>query len=236
MEKPFVICHMFTSMDGKIDGAFMSDPAAVPARTEYGNLRSFYGCNATLYGTVTMAGGFADGWEKHVPSSPTHFPKEDWLSPSETGYYIISVDPKGELGWSSGYIEKKGRPRARAIEVLTEQVSNDYLAYLRGYGVSYLFAGKEQLDCALLFHKLKTQLGIEKLMLAGGGYMNGSFLTAGLIDEVSIVIAPVADGNTKSVSVFERFEYLPNQKPTPFTLLEAKRMDGDGLWLRYAAK
>lgn len=28
MEKPFVVCHMFVSMDGKIDGSFMSHPAA----------------------------------------------------------------------------------------------------------------------------------------------------------------------------------------------------------------
>ncbi len=31
MEKPFLVCHMFVSMDRKIDGAFMGDPAAAPA-------------------------------------------------------------------------------------------------------------------------------------------------------------------------------------------------------------
>lgn len=54
MEKTFVVCHMFVSMDGKIDGAFMGHPAAVPARDEYGNLRGFYRCDATLYGAVTI--------------------------------------------------------------------------------------------------------------------------------------------------------------------------------------
>lgn len=236
MEKPFVVCHMFVSMDGKIDGAFMGHPAAVPARTEYGNLRGFYRCDATLYGAVTMAGGFADGWEPHIPHSPTRYPKEDWLAPNEVKNYILSVDPKGELAWSGAYIERKGRPKAHAVEVLTEQVSEDYLAYLRGFGVSYLFAGKEQLDCALLLHKAKTLLGIDRLMLAGGGYSNGSFLAGGLIDEVSLVVAPVADGNTRSVSSFERFDFLPNQQPAVFSLLEAKRLDGDGLWLRYQLK
>ena len=59
MEKPFLVCHMFVSMDGKIDGAFMSDPNAVPARTEYGKLRNFYDCTTTIYGTTTMR-AFAD--------------------------------------------------------------------------------------------------------------------------------------------------------------------------------
>lgn len=236
MEKPFVVCHMFTSIDGKIDGAFMSHPAAIPVRNEYGNLRGFYNCEAILYGTITMAGGFADGWERHVPHSPTHYPKEDWLAISGVKNYVISIDPKGELAWSSPYIERPGRPKAHVVEILTEQVSEDYLAYLRGYGISYLFAGEEQLDCTLLLHKLKSLLGIERLMLAGGGYVNGSFLAAGLIDEVSLVIAPVADGDTKSVSSFERFDFLENQTPAAFSLLEAKRLAGDGLWLRYQAK
>ena len=209
MKKPFVVCHMFTSMDGKIDGAFMTDPAAVAARTEYGNLRGFYQCQATVYGTVTMAGGFADGWAGQIPSSGASYPREDWVAPSDVQNYIVSVDPLGKLGWSSAYIEKKGRLRAHVIEVLTEQVSEDYIAYLRGFGISYLFAGEKQLDCALLLHKLQSLFGIEKVMLAGGGYMNGSFLQEDLIDEVSLVIAPVVDGNTTSVTSFERSDFLP---------------------------
>lgn len=236
MKKPFVVCHMFTSMDGKIDGAFMTDPAAVAARTEYGNLRGFYQCQATVYGTVTMAGGFADGWAGQIPSSGASYPREDWVAPSDVQNYIVSVDPLGKLGWSSAYIEKKGRLRAHVIEVLTEQVSEDYIAYLRGFGISYLFVGEKQLDCALLLHKLQSLFGIEKVMLAGGGYMNGSFLQEDLIDEVSLVIAPVVDGNTTSVTSFERSDFLPDRKPAAFRLLEAKPLEDGGLWLRYAQK
>lgn len=35
----------------------------------------------------------------------------------------MPVDPKGILGWTSRYIEKKVRPKAHVIEVLTEEVS-----------------------------------------------------------------------------------------------------------------
>lgn len=236
MEKPFVVCHMFTSMDGKIDGAFMGDPAAVPARTEYGRLRNFYECDAVLYGTVTMMGGFSDALAEDLPAAGSKYPMEDWVAPHEGKNYVVSVDPKGILGWNSGYMERKGRARAHVIEVLTTQVSTDYLAYLRENGVSYLLAGEERIDCPLLLHKLKTVFGIEKLMLAGGGYMNGSFLSEGLIDEVSIVMAPVADGNTSSVSIFEYHDFLPHNAPMAFSLTSADRVEGDGLWLRYTLK
>lgn len=57
MEKPYVICHMLTSLDGKIDGAYFDADECVPALKAYGELRSDFGCQATLYGTMTMQGG-----------------------------------------------------------------------------------------------------------------------------------------------------------------------------------
>lgn len=236
MEKPFVVCHMFVSMDGKIDGAFMNDPNAVPARTEYGRLRNFYHCTATIYGTTTMR-AFADGPAPvDLPPAEAGFSREDYAAPHEGKQYVISVDPEGILGWDTPYYERAGRGRSHIIEALTEQVSSGYLAYLRRQGVSYVIAGKEHLDCALLLHKLKTLFGIERIILAGGGHMNGSFLQEDLIDEVSIVMAPVADGNTESVSIFERSRFLPDKAPSAFSLLSADRTAGDGLWLRYTLK
>ena len=61
MERPFVVCHMLASLDGKIDGAFFGAPQTAPALQVYGELRGFYSCQATLYGTITMLGGYADG-------------------------------------------------------------------------------------------------------------------------------------------------------------------------------
>ena len=41
MNKPFVVCHMLTSLDGKIDVAYMSDPNNAAARNAYGELRGY---------------------------------------------------------------------------------------------------------------------------------------------------------------------------------------------------
>lgn len=122
------------------------------------------------------------------------------------------------------------------IEVLTEAVSPAYLGYLRSFGISYIFAGKESLDCGMLLEKLYRLFGIEKLMVAGGGLMNWSFVQEGLIDELSLVIAPVADGGTDSVSIFERADFLPAKAPAAFELKEVKQVEGSVLWLRYLAK
>lgn len=237
MERPFVVCHMLASLDGKIDGAFFGAPEAAPALKAYGELRNFYGCQATLYGTTTMLGGYADGRVDLLSAGNVLPPKKDWVNPTvkALGNFIVSVDPVGELAFSSSTIEKKGRPTAHVIEALTEQASPAYLAYLQERGVSYVFAGKDHLDCALLLQKLRTLFGIEKLMVAGGGIVNWSFASEGLVDEFSLVIAPVADSGS-GVSCFEQAPFLPAAAPIPFHLKSAETPVQDVLWLRYTSK
>lgn len=236
MDRPYVICHMFTSLDGKIDGAFFGAPESGPGLKEYGKIREDYNCEASLYGTTTMAGSFSDGLAGKLPPADVRYPKEDYRADSDVHNYIVSIDPKGILGWDSKYLEKKGRPRAHVIEVLTEEVSEEYLAYLRKSDISYIFAGKRQLDCGMLLRKLKEMFSIERLMIAGGGVVNWSFLQEGLIDELSIVMAPVADGSTTAVSIFEQSEFLPGREPVAFQLKEVKQIEGGSLWLRYETK
>ena len=234
MERPFVVCHMLASLDGKIDGAFFGTPEAAPALKTYGELRSFYSCQATLYGTNTMLGGYADGRVGPLSAGDALPPQKDWVNPAgkALGNFIVSVDPVGELAFSSPTIEKKGRPAAHVIEALTEQASPAYPAYLQKQGVSYVFAGKDRLDCALLLQKLRSLFGIEKLMVAGGGIVNWSFASEGLVDEFSLVIAPVADSGS-GVSCFEQAPFLPAAAPVPFHLKSAETPTQDVLWLRY---
>lgn len=224
MKRPFVVCHMLTSLDGKIDGAFFRMPETAPALKAYDDLRVFYGCQATLYGTTTMLGGYADGKVSGLTAVKEPPMRKDWINPAgkDMGNFIVSVDPKGELAFSSHSLAKKGRSAAHVIEVLTEQASPEYLSYLQKVGISYLFAGEKTLDCSLLSEKLYSLFGIERLMVAGGGVMNWSFLQKGLIDELSLVIAPVADGNTTAVSCFEQADFMPQHAPMAFRLKRGK--------------
>ena len=115
-------------------------------------------------------------------------------------------------------------------------MSDDYITYLRSLDISYLIAGKEQLDGKLLMEKLKDLFGIEKLMISGGGLTNWSFIQENLIDELSLVIAPVADGGRESATIFEKSDFLPHRAPAAFTLKAVEQIEGDTLWLRYLLK
>ena len=97
-----------------------------------------------------------------------------------------------------------GRHRGDPIvTVLTEQVSDAHLDGLRKDGVSYIFAGTQELDLAVALETLNRELGIKRLEVNGGGVTNGAFLRAGLVNEISLAIFPAVDGAKGAPSVFD---------------------------------
>jgi riboflavin biosynthesis pyrimidine reductase len=148
------------------------------------------------------------------------------------------ADPSGKLGWTKNYISEwnENRTEDHIIEVLTEQVSDAYLYHLKKLGISYIFGGKEQLDFTLVVQKIKNLFSIDQLILEGGGVINGSFLNEELIDELSLVLVPLADGASNSLTLFDTSSHLPKTKPVNFHLKTIEKLDDGGLWMRYVTK
>lgn len=232
MNRPFCICHMLVSVDGKISGDYMKSSACAPALAEYAKIRETYDCDATAYGTTTVLGSYCDGPVTNLPAADMEYPKQDFLPDGLTGPYTVAIDPEGVCAWSSNTISRKGREPSRVIEVLTEDASNDYMAYLRDLDIPYIFAGKDALDCQLLAQKLANKLDIGALLLAGGGIINWSFLQAGLVDEISVVIAPIAAGGN-GPTIFESSAFCPAGNPIDLVPVSAEKLDKGTMWLAY---
>ena len=117
------------------------------------------------------------------------------------------------------------------VAVLSERVSDEYLAFLRERGVSYLLAGARDVDLPLALEKIGARFCVRTLMLEGGGRINGGMLRAGLIDEVSLLVAPVADGRIGTPALFD----VDGDDVTPqrLALESVERRADDVLWLRY---
>lgn len=56
--------------------------------------------------------------------------------------------------------------------------------------------------------KLYEPFHIEKMLICGGGIVNWSFLRSGMVDELSLFLAPVTDGSNGSVSLFTQVPLL----------------------------
>jgi 2,5-diamino-6-(ribosylamino)-4(3H)-pyrimidinone 5'-phosphate reductase len=153
-------------------------------------------------------------------------PKTDFVANRESKSYAIAIDPSGKINWASNQIDSD-----HIIAVLTERVSSDYLAFLQSKKVSYLFGGKAGIDLDKVLEKLTKEFEIKKLLLEGGGKINGAMLGAGLIDELSFLVAPVADGSVGAPTLFD--VEAPSWKTCQLELLSTRKVGGGVLWLRY---
>lgn len=235
MNRPYIFCHMLTSLDGKIMGNYMDHPACGPAGEAFYNIAfgesPHYRHQGWLSGRVTTDDNFTFYKEPNLDEDAPVVPAGDFVARRAPMYYV-SVDPSGRLGWESETLVY-ATTTAHVVEVLTGKASNAYKAFLRGLGISYILAGEETLDYAVALEKLKDLFGIETLMLGGGGVLNWSFLQAGLCDEISVVVAPCADGSTKTPALFATREGLSDDSAVGFTLMSAEVKDGGSVWLRY---
>ncbi len=196
MQKPHIICHMVTSIDGKVTGDFLYRSECRKATDLYYEINRALRCSGFICGRVTMEGSFTNGWYPDLTGYAPVSEFEDFLPDHLSGFYAVAFDSKGRLGWKNAFIddEDPGYDRAQIVEVLTKQTDGRYLAYLQELGIPYLFAGDTEIDVPLALHKLRTLLGTEQLLLEGGSILNGAFHRTDLIDELSIVIAPMTAG------------------------------------------
>lgn len=223
--RPRVICHMLASVDGRIvvDGW----PISAEGRRQYELVHAGYRPDGWICGRVTME-PFAGGARPDAEVAREHeggAPREDFAAPGAHDSYAFAVDASGRLAWESADIDGD-----HVVAILSERVSDDYLAFLRGRGVSYVLAGERDVDLALALDRIGERFGVRTLMLEGGGRINGGMLRAGLIDEVSLLVAPVADGRAGAASLFDADG---GDAPRRLALEAVERRADDVLWLRY---
>ena len=220
--KPHVICLMASSVDGRtLPSRWRPQGSSGVFEQVHDELKG----DAWLVGRVTGS-EFAKG--KPYPASTTEiFPREAWFARRDAGAYGVVLDAHGKIGW--GRSDIGGDP---IVVVLTEQVSDAHLAGLRGEGVSYVFAGKSEIDLALTLEILNRELGVKRLLLEGGGGANGAFLRAGLIDELYLILCPTVDGAKGAPAVFDSTEAEAGQRaPVKAMTLENSRALQNGVVL-----
>ena len=120
--RPYVSCHILSSVDGKIDGSALQQ---VTPQGEYEAVAAKLGGEAWICGRTTMQRHFAED-QPFVSATNTPAGAQPVYVARRAESYAISVDTVGKLRWSSG-----DRDGDHLICVLSERVSTDYLAILK---------------------------------------------------------------------------------------------------------
>jgi riboflavin biosynthesis pyrimidine reductase len=224
--KPHVACIVSASIDGRTWlSRWSPDPQSL--RGLFERVHDELGADAWLIGRTT--GQEYSKRESYPAHTSETFPRENWFARRDAKAWGIVLDGHGKVAF--GRSDIGGDP---IVAILTNTVSDAHLAGLRSEGVSYVFAGETELDLALALETLNRELGVKRLLVEGGGITNGSFLRAGLIDEIHLILNPAVDGTRGAPSAFDSREAGPQKAPLQKMTLEGSRpLEGGALWLRY---
>lgn len=226
-KRPYVISHMMTSVDGRIDCPMLEHLST----DEYYVALAKLGTCSKLSGRVTAALECpAVKGERVTDAAESGIGRESWHRAAQAEEYEIVVDTLGKLEWAAATAD--GLP---VLCILSERVSEAYLAQLEATGISYVVTGKDGIDLPRAMEMLYANFGVERLAIVGGGHVNGGFLEAGLIDEVSLMIAPGIDGRQGQTAVFDGLK-CPAPRPYHLKLVSVEQWETEIVWMRYLVK
>lgn len=222
MKKPYIVCHMMTSVDGRIDCRMTEKIQGV---NEYYETLKALDTPTTVSGRVTAQLELAQEGEFQSGDCEI-FGKEAFSKKVAAEGYSVVVDTKGTLLWSQP--KELNLP---LIVVTSEKVTKAYLDYLDSENISWIATGAERIDLIRACEILAEEFAVKRMAIVGGGHINAGFLEAGLLDEVSLLIGPGIDGRGSMSAVFDG---LPMDRlPTQLKLKSVKAYEDGAVHLIY---
>ncbi|MGE5288654.1 MAG: dihydrofolate reductase family protein [Micromonosporaceae bacterium] len=227
MDRPRVTIHNLISLDGRLDGF----PADVGL---YYELAARFPHEAILTGSTTVLAAAASqgiDMSKEDPQPP----------PAPTGPaaareplpILVIVDSRGRL---TRYAWLRGQPFWRDVLVLCSGATPaGHLALLHRHNVIHLVAGDSRVDLGAALRALAERHQVTAVRVDAGGALNGALLSAGLVDEISVVIAPYLAGGTRAGSL-RLIAGANGDEALSLDLTAVDRLRQGHVWLRYAVR
>ena len=101
-KKPYVICHMLQSIDGKITGKFFQETITQSLSRLYRKMSQEYDADALVYGSVTANEIFI--YDQSIDLSVfsnQKMEKKDHILLNEKNKWLVVIDPLGSLAWDN---------------------------------------------------------------------------------------------------------------------------------------
>ena len=222
MSRPYIICHMMSSIDGRIDCAMT---AQIKGVDEYYKTLDSLNTPARLSGRITAELEMALPG-KFNPEKKDIFGKEFFSKKKDSELLEIIVDTNGVLLWDEDTKYEKHH-----LIITSEKVTKEYLSYLDNKKISYIVCGKEKIDLKKAMEILYKEFNVKRLAVVGGPLINSSFLDCGILDEISLLIGLGIDGRKGMPGVFDGFNM--EHPVTKLKFKECKSFESGAVWLRY---
>ena len=162
---PYINIVMMSSFDGQARGKYFFYPGGpINALIEFIKELRKMPHQGEIFGSSTIkeACNLDNIDLSKYQKNNISIPKEDWISPNKLDNCCFTFDRRGSLNYKTcncdlfDYMkcpEKIGVVESHMVSILLENVSNEYLQFLREKKVSYFFAGKDAFDFELASRK-----------------------------------------------------------------------------------
>ncbi len=223
MNRPYVLLNVAATADGKIDtferrGASISSPRD---KQRVDELRA--SCDAVMVGGRTLHDEDPRLTVKSEALRRERVSRE--LPPNPTK---VAVASRLQLNPDCRFLSEGP---SRIILFTTARTDPEQLAMLRSAGAQVYLLSSEPPDLTEVLRILKDE-GVERLMVEGGATLNYAMLRLGLVDELSVYVAPMIFGG-ESAPTLAGGPGLPHERLLALTLLSAEPWDDGGVLLHY---
>lgn len=185
--RPYVILCSAMSLDGKI--ATRNHDSKLSSETDSNSLHSLR----------SKVDGIMIGANTALIDDPLLTNR----SGSEREPFRIIVDSQARIPLSSRCLNNMKSTRDHTIVACTIAADEAKVKALQSTGARVLRIGSRQrVDLKELARHLR-KLGIETILLEGGGELNWSMLSCGLVDEVRVTVSPKVIGGREATSIVE---------------------------------
>lgn len=223
MNRPYTFINIAMTADGKID-TFERKGSAISSKQDKQRVDELRAAaDGILVGGGTLLG------EAPKLTVKSEALREGRVSQGRSPNPIkVSVVTVADVQPDSDFI-KAGD--SRKVIFTTSQTSNSQLERLRALGVEVFVDESQRVDLSKMMLTLK-RIGVDHLMVEGGGTINFELMRLGLVDELFIYVAPMIFGGANAPTLADGFG-VPRERALDIKLTGVEQWDDGGIVLKY---
>jgi 2,5-diamino-6-(ribosylamino)-4(3H)-pyrimidinone 5'-phosphate reductase len=223
MNRPYTFINVAMTADGKID-TFERKGAAISSKQDKQRVDELR----------AAADGILVGGKTLLEESPKLTVKSEalledrvsrGLSPNPIKVGVVTV---ADVPLESDFIQTG---ETRVVIFTTSQTSRNQIETLRAHGMEVFMDDAPRVDLSKMMLTLK-KIGVDHLMVEGGGTMNFELVRLGLVDEIMLYVAPMIFGGATAPTLADGLGLTRNDA-VALNLAHVETHEDGGIVLRY---
>jgi len=219
--RPKVILHNTVSVDGAVTGV-------EPDIELHYHIAASYGAQAHLVGSTTARMGI-DMFGGDVPTESAQDRKRPAPQEGDERPLWVIPDSGGALKGLL-HVFRRFEHCRDVIVLIAGRTSPDYAAYLAEREYVHYTVGTDRVDLEKGLELVAAEHGVSTILTDGGPSLAAVLLEQGLVDELSLIVAPQVVGK-RGVSLFKDVT-----RPVTLEPRRLERLEGGSVRLVYGVK